>query len=127
MDVPAHNGGLFPKQSYSKGATHNEGAYGARFHVLSVQRLRRSYAGEVSGAGLLLVSVGRRGVEHGAAFHPSSLKANPPDTTSQAALSLWMCHLHNEVNERLGKPLFDCSRVQERWRQGWRDGSCNHK
>lgn len=25
------------------------------------------------------------------------------------------CRMHNEVNSRLNKPLFDCSRVDERW------------
>jgi len=28
-----------------------------------------------------------------------------------------MCEMHNEVNERLGKDIFDCSRVDERWRR----------
>jgi hypothetical protein len=29
-----------------------------------------------------------------------------------------------QVNEMLGKPLFDCNRVMERWRDGPADGSC---
>ncbi|KAI9753590.1 MAG: hypothetical protein M1815_006157 [Lichina confinis] len=37
----------------------------------------------------------------------------------------WMCRAHNEVNRKLGKPLFDCARWQERWREGWRDGRCD--
>ncbi|KAL2911499.1 Flavin-linked sulfhydryl oxidase of the mitochondrial IMS [Polyrhizophydium stewartii] len=45
-------------------------------------------------------------------------KANPPDLGSNLALSRWFCVAHNEVNERLGKPAFDCSRVLERWRTG---------
>ena len=57
----------------------------------------------------------------------SRLKTHPPETSSQPALALWMCGLHNEVNERLGKPQFDCSKVQERWLHGWKDGSCNGK
>jgi FAD-linked sulfhydryl oxidase len=46
------------------------------------------------------------------------LEEHPPIVTSGPALSDWMCKLHNRVNERLGKPAFDCSRVLERWRTG---------
>ncbi|XP_060945487.1 FAD-linked sulfhydryl oxidase ALR [Limanda limanda] len=53
------------------------------------------------------------------------LKTNHPDTTSRHALSQWFCRLHNGVNARLGKPEFDCSRVDERWKDGWKDGSCD--
>ncbi|VDN38458.1 unnamed protein product [Dibothriocephalus latus] len=40
-------------------------------------------------------------------------------------MSGWLCMQHNLVNEKLKKPLFDCSRVLERWRYGWADGSCD--
>uniref|UniRef100_W5KSE0 Sulfhydryl oxidase n=1 Tax=Astyanax mexicanus TaxID=7994 RepID=W5KSE0_ASTMX len=53
------------------------------------------------------------------------LKTNQPDTSSRHNLSQWMCRLHNGINIRLGKPEFDCSRVDERWRDGWKDGSCD--
>lgn len=53
------------------------------------------------------------------------LKTNQPDTRSRNALSQWLCHIHNDVNVRLGKPKFDCSRVDERWKDGWKDGSCD--
>ncbi|XP_029913994.1 FAD-linked sulfhydryl oxidase ALR [Myripristis murdjan] len=53
------------------------------------------------------------------------LKTNQPDASSRHALSQWLCRLHNDVNVRLGKPQFDCSRVDERWRDGWKDGSCD--
>ncbi|CAI5674728.1 FAD-linked sulfhydryl oxidase ALR [Oreochromis niloticus] len=53
------------------------------------------------------------------------LKTNQPDTSSCHALSQWFCRLHNDINVRLGKPEFDCSRVDERWRDGWKDGSCD--
>ncbi|XP_017271969.1 FAD-linked sulfhydryl oxidase ALR [Kryptolebias marmoratus] len=53
------------------------------------------------------------------------LKTNQPDTSSRHALSQWLCRLHNDINARLGKPEFDCSRVDERWRDGWKDGSCD--
>lgn len=53
------------------------------------------------------------------------LKTNQPDTTSRHNLSQWLCHTHNRVNILLGKPEFDCSKVDERWRNGWKDGSCD--
>jgi FAD-linked sulfhydryl oxidase len=40
-------------------------------------------------------------------------------------LSQWLCRIHNEINRRLGKQEFDCSKVDERWRDGWKDGSCD--
>uniref|UniRef100_A0A914XBT9 Sulfhydryl oxidase n=1 Tax=Plectus sambesii TaxID=2011161 RepID=A0A914XBT9_9BILA len=52
------------------------------------------------------------------------LAKDPPDTKNHSAFSLWMCKLHNRVNEKLGKPTFDCSKVDERWRDGPKDGSC---
>ncbi|XP_027004296.2 FAD-linked sulfhydryl oxidase ALR [Tachysurus fulvidraco] len=55
----------------------------------------------------------------------SRLKTNHPDTSSRHHLSQWLCHLHNGINIRLGKPEFDCSKVDERWRDGWKDGSCD--
>ncbi|CAG0886003.1 unnamed protein product [Darwinula stevensoni] len=63
-----------------------------------------------------------------ASFYPCShcsqdfrdeLAKNPPQTENQNAFSRWMCERHNKVNEKLGKPLFDCSKVDERWRNGW--------
>ncbi|CAH3037358.1 unnamed protein product [Porites lobata] len=52
------------------------------------------------------------------------LQTHPPDASSRHNLSQWMCHMHNDVNKRLGKPQFDCSKVDERWLDGWNDGSC---
>ncbi|CAO1428953.1 unnamed protein product [Diamesa serratosioi] len=49
----------------------------------------------------------------------------PPVTKSQEALSQWLCKLHNRVNIKIGKPEFDCSKVNQRWRDGWLDGSCD--
>ena len=49
---------------------------------------------------------------------------NPPRTHSRYDLTQWLCELHNEVNDRLGKPIFDCSLVDLRWRDGPPDGSC---
>ena len=30
--------------------------------------------------------------------------------------------MHSEVNGRIEKEEFDCSKVDERWRYGWKDG-----
>lgn len=60
-----------------------------------------------------------------ALFPVHRLKTNQPDTKSRHALSQWLCGIHNDINVRLGKPEFDCSRVDERWRDGWKDGSCD--
>ena len=53
------------------------------------------------------------------------MKTHPPSTQDRHVFSHWMCDMHNEVNERLGKPIFDCSKVDERWLHGWKDGSCD--
>jgi len=52
------------------------------------------------------------------------MKKEPPVVGSRSALAQWMCRVHNEVNERLGKPLFDCKKIDERWRDGPPDGYC---
>lgn len=48
-----------------------------------------------------------------------------PDVSGREGLSRWLCERHNEVNERLGKGVFDCGTVGERWRDGPKDGSCD--
>ncbi|KAM4698352.1 FAD-linked sulfhydryl oxidase ALR [Rhinophrynus dorsalis] len=53
------------------------------------------------------------------------LASHQPDTSSRYNLSQWFCGLHNDVNRKLGKTEFDCSKVDERWRDGWKDGSCD--
>ncbi|XP_030381909.1 FAD-linked sulfhydryl oxidase ALR [Scaptodrosophila lebanonensis] len=55
----------------------------------------------------------------------SDLDVNPINVNSQKELAMWLCKFHNRVNDKLGKPLFDCSKVNERWRDGWLDGSCD--
>jgi FAD-linked sulfhydryl oxidase len=47
-----------------------------------------------------------------------AMRQNPPRVEGQESLSRWLCEVHNEVNERLGKARFDCRRVNERWRDG---------
>ncbi|KAI0389340.1 FAD dependent sulfhydryl oxidase [Xylariaceae sp. FL0594] len=44
---------------------------------------------------------------------------------SRSEFGAWLCRAHNAVNTKLGKPAFDCSRWEERWRTGWRDGRCD--
>ena len=53
------------------------------------------------------------------------LKKSPPQTNSQSELSKWLCIIHNEVNRKLGKPEFDCNLINQRWLDGWPDGSCD--
>ncbi|ALC49011.1 Alr [Drosophila busckii] len=55
----------------------------------------------------------------------TDMEVNPVNVNSQKDLALWLCKFHNRVNDKLGKPLFDCSKVNERWRDGWLDGSCD--
>lgn len=63
--------------------------------------------------------------EHCAAHMRSQLTVDPPQVTSRLSLANWLCRLHNEVNVRLGKPVFDCGRVFERWKNGPSDGTCD--
>ncbi|CAL1711756.1 unnamed protein product [Somion occarium] len=39
------------------------------------------------------------------------LKKYPPQTSSRRAAATWLCFVHNEVNTRLLKPLFDCANL----------------
>ena len=49
-----------------------------------------------------------------------AIKESPVDADSREGLSVWMCRLHNRVNEELGKPTFSCtlSKLDARWRTG---------
>ncbi|KAJ2314055.1 Flavin-linked sulfhydryl oxidase of the mitochondrial IMS [Coemansia sp. RSA 2702] len=55
----------------------------------------------------------------------AEMARHPPDVETRHGLSQWMCHTHNKVNVLLGKDEFDCTRVDERWRDGPRDGRCS--
>jgi len=48
------------------------------------------------------------------------IAANPPDTSSNAAFTMWLCRVHNIVNRRIGNREFECSAeaLEARW------GSC---
>ncbi|KAM0245585.1 hypothetical protein ACHAQJ_010511 [Trichoderma viride] len=48
-----------------------------------------------------------------------------PQVSNRDDFSQWLCRAHNDVNRKLGKPEFDCSRWDERWRTGWKDGRCD--
>ncbi|KAI0470220.1 ERV/ALR sulfhydryl oxidase domain-containing protein [Xylaria cf. heliscus] len=39
------------------------------------------------------------------------LKKFPPQIGSRNAAAGWACHVHNQVNERLEKPIFDCNNI----------------
>lgn len=54
----------------------------------------------------------------------SDLARSPPRLESRAAFATWLCQMHNLVNVKLNKPEFDCSKLDERWRTGWKDGRC---
>jgi len=53
------------------------------------------------------------------------IEKSKPDVSGREALSRWLCERHNEVNEKLGKEKFDCGKVDERWKDGPPDGSCD--
>jgi FAD-linked sulfhydryl oxidase len=53
------------------------------------------------------------------------MNIRPPNARNRKSFTRWMCEMHNDVNRRTGKELFDCSKVDERWRDGWNDGSCD--
>lgn len=43
----------------------------------------------------------------------SLLQDYPPQTSSRIAAAQWGCAVHNKVNERLKKPIYDCSGILE--------------
>lgn len=49
------------------------------------------------------------------------LKELPPQTSSRMASALWLCSAHNKVNERLGKPIFPCDKLDETYDCGCGD------
>ncbi|KAL1408305.1 hypothetical protein Q8F55_005111 [Vanrija albida] len=60
-----------------------------------------------------------------AAHFQKMLKEYPPQTSSRKSASLWLCSLHNKVNERLGKPEFDCLTLDATYDCGCGDNSTN--
>ena len=41
----------------------------------------------------------------------SILEKYPPQTSSRNAAAGWLCFAHNQVNDRLDKPEFDCNKI----------------
>ena len=62
---------------------------------------------------------------HCASHLGENLKDNPPKVGNRFELSRWLCERHNDVNVRLGKEKFNCAKVDERWKDGPADGSCD--
>lgn len=62
---------------------------------------------------------------HCAEHLQSYMEVNPLTLDSRRSISQWLCTFHNEVNQMLGKNTFDCSKIDERWRNGPKDDSCN--
>lgn len=48
-----------------------------------------------------------------------NVEKSPPRTETREDLCIWLCEQHNNVNEKLGKPLFRCNKdaLDERWRK----------
>jgi len=46
------------------------------------------------------------------------IKENPPGVSSKTSLAMWFCHLHNSVNGKLGKSLFDCEITKDELTSG---------
>ncbi|KAI9506703.1 Flavin-linked sulfhydryl oxidase of the mitochondrial IMS [Coemansia spiralis] len=53
------------------------------------------------------------------------MSRHPPPVDTRTNLSIWLCQTHNKVNVMLGKDEFDCSKLDERWRDGPKDGRCS--
>ena len=55
-----------------------------------------------------------------AADFATSIQKSPPRVNSRETLCLWLCELHNEVNVKLGKPIFRCEirALDNRWKEG---------
>ncbi|RHZ71182.1 hypothetical protein Glove_261g65 [Diversispora epigaea] len=43
---------------------------------------------------------------------------HPPQVSSREAASQWACAVHNIVNERLKKEIFDCGKIAEKYKCG---------
>ncbi|CAI6093259.1 unnamed protein product [Clonostachys chloroleuca] len=55
----------------------------------------------------------------------SYIAREAPRVASRDDFGRWLCGAHNDVNRKLGKPVFDCDKWQERWVTGPKDGSCD--
>jgi hypothetical protein len=55
------------------------------------------------------------------------LKQFPPQTSSRRSAALWLCFVHNQVNERLHKPEFDCAHLDDTYDCGCGDAPVGKK
>lgn len=55
------------------------------------------------------------------------LEKYPPQTSSKEAASQWGCHVHNIVNKRLGKEIFDCMDISNKYACGCEDEDGENK
>ncbi|KAK3246812.1 hypothetical protein CYMTET_43667 [Cymbomonas tetramitiformis] len=54
------------------------------------------------------------------------LRHSPPQLNSGYELAQWVCRAHNTVNRSIGKPIFNCERVDARWGQlDCGEGACS--
>ena len=44
------------------------------------------------------------------------LKEVPIKVDNRKEFSQWACEIHNVINDKLGKDIFDCNQVDKRWR-----------
>lgn len=49
------------------------------------------------------------------------LQQFPPQLSSREAASQWGCHVHNQVNDRLGKEQFNCQNISDKYGCGCLD------
>ncbi|KAI8881483.1 hypothetical protein K501DRAFT_222998 [Backusella circina FSU 941] len=49
------------------------------------------------------------------------LQEYPPQTSSRQSASQWLCAMHNKVNERVHKPIFDCNDIESKYPCGCDD------
>jgi mitochondrial FAD-linked sulfhydryl oxidase len=52
---------------------------------------------------------------HCAKHFKQVIKHSPPRASNRKEFQHWLCSIHNIVNRRLGKEVFDCNLVEERW------------
>jgi len=55
------------------------------------------------------------------------LRQFPPQTSSRRSAALWLCFVHNQVNERLHKPEFDCANLDATYDCGCGDAPVSKK
>lgn len=51
------------------------------------------------------------------------LKQYPPQVATRSTAAVWACHVHNQVNKRLKKELFECSKIGDFYDCGCADAS----